>query len=144
MPMIKIEVKNLNVYFGSIHALKNASLKVYKNEILGAIGPANSGKTTFLRCLNRMNDLQTHFRAEGEVLLDGKDVYAPGTDVASLRKRIGFVFATPNPLPMSVFENIAYGPRRYGLRGRKGLEARVEDSLRKAALWDEVKDRLKD
>lgn len=141
---VKINVENLNVHFGAIHALKNISLEVYKNEILGAIGPANSGKTTFLRCLNRMNDLQTHFRAEGKVLLDGKDIYESGNDVASLRKRIGFVFATPNPLPMTVFENIAYGPRRYGLQGRMALETRVEDSLRKAALWEEVKDRLKE
>ncbi len=141
---VKINVGNLNVYFGAIHALRNISLEVYKNEILAAIGPANSGKTTFLRCLNRMNDLQPNFRVEGKVLLDGKNVYDTAVDVPFLRRRVGVVFATPTPLPMSVFENIAYGPRRLGTGKRSILEKIVERSLKKAALWDEVKNRLRD
>lgn len=141
---VKINVGNLNVYFGAIHALRNISLEVYKNEILAAIGPANSGKTTFLRCLNRMNDLQPNFRVEGKVLLDGKNVYDTAVDVPFLRRRVGVVFATPTPLPMSVFENIAYGPRRLGTGKRSILEEIVERSLKKAALWDEVKNRLRD
>lgn len=141
---IKIQTRNLDGFFGMIQALKGVSLDVYSNEILGAIGPANSGKTTFLRCLNRMNDLQASFRVEGRVLLDGKNIYDPGMDVPLLRKRVGVVFSTPNPLPMSVFENIAYGPRRLRMGKRSLLEEIVEKSLRKAALWEEVKDRLKD
>ncbi len=137
-----IHVRNLNVHYASAYALKNVSLFVKQHEILGIIGPANSGKTSFLRALNRLNDLDPEIRTEGVALLDGKDIYRE-MDAEEVRKRIGMVFALPLPLPMSIFDNIAYGPRRHGIRDVKRLSEIVEKSLKAAFLWDEVKDRLK-
>lgn len=139
---IKISVSNLVVTFGEAKALRGINQEVEANSILGVIGPAGSGKTAFLRALNRLNDLSFNCRTEGTVLLDGQDIYAPGFDVVDLRKRVGMVFALPVPLPMSIFDNITYGPRLCGIRKRSELEERVERSLKAAFLWEEVKDRL--
>ena len=139
----KVIVRNLSVFYGAKQALKGLNLSVEENEILGVIGPSNSGKTTFLRTLNRMNDLDQRFRHEGSVTIDEKDIYRDW-NVSQLRKKVGMVFALPTPLPISIFENLAYGPRRYGLRNYRRLEEIVERSLKAAFLWDEVKDRLKD
>lgn len=139
---IKIKVEDLNVYYGSKPAIQGLNLNVLKNEILGIIGPANSGKTTFLRTLNRLNDLQIHIKTHGRVFLDGKDIHQ--VDVAVLRKRVGMVFAMPLPLPLSIFDNLAYGPRMDGLKDKKKIQEIVERSLKAAYLWDEVKDRLKE
>ncbi|MFH1824021.1 MAG: phosphate ABC transporter ATP-binding protein PstB [Candidatus Firestonebacteria bacterium] len=136
----KITTKNLNCFFNDIHSIKSLNITVFENEILGIIGPASSGKTTFLRTLNRLNDLNVKFRREGKVYFDNKDIYE--MDSETLRKRVGMVFALPLPLPLSIFENIAYGPRRYGIKDRKKLEDIVAKSLFAAFLWDEVKDRL--
>jgi len=138
---IKIEAKNLNVWFGGAHALKSVNLDIKEKEILGIIGPSNSGKSSFLRCLNRLNDLNSKFRKEGEIRIDGTDIYE-AMDINVLRKRVGMVFALPMPLPMSIYENVAYGPMRHGVKDRKRLEEIVEFSLKEAYLWDEVKDRL--
>lgn len=138
----KLKAVDLNVYYGSFHALKHVSIDVYPQEILACIGASGCGKSTFLRCFNRMNDEIAGARVEGQVLVDGQDIYAPGTDLAELRRRVGMVFQHPNPFPMSVFDNVAYGPRLYGVRDRELLEHIVERSLRAAALWDEVKDDL--
>ena len=140
--MSKIVARELNAWYDKKCAVKSLSIEINKNEILGIIGPANSGKTTFLRCLNRLNDLEPHFRIEGNVLIDGWDIYAKGADVDALRKRVGMVFALPLPLPMSIYENIVYGPRRQGISARQKLDGIVENSLKEAYLWDEVKDRL--
>ncbi|OGS17499.1 MAG: phosphate ABC transporter ATP-binding protein [Elusimicrobia bacterium RIFOXYA2_FULL_50_26] len=140
--MSKIVARELNAWYDKKCAVKSLSIEINKNEILGIIGPANSGKTTFLRCLNRLNDLEPHFRIEGNVLIDGRDIYAKGADVDALRKRVGMVFALPLPLPMSIYENIVYGPRRQGISARQKLDGIVENSLKEAYLWDEVKDRL--
>lgn len=139
---IKIHVDNLNIFFGSIHAIKNLNLKIYKNEIIAIIGPANSGKTSFLRMLNRLNELETNFRYEGNIYLDAENIFA--MSLRKLRKKVGMIFAFPVPLPISIFDNVAYGPRMHGIRRRSELEAIVERALRNAGLWDEVKDRLKD
>ncbi|MBU0630587.1 MAG: phosphate ABC transporter ATP-binding protein [Candidatus Margulisbacteria bacterium] len=136
----KIEISGLNVWYDDAHALKDLTLNVFEHEILGVIGPSNSGKTSFLRCVNRLNDLHDNFRSGGEISLDGKDIHA--LDIHLLRKRIGIVFALPLPLPLSVFDNIAYGPRMHGITERTKLLEIAERSLRAAALWDEVKDRL--
>lgn len=133
-----VKVESLSVHFGSIYAIKNISIDINKNEILSIIGPANSGKTSFLRCLNRLNDLNPKSRIEGKILLDGKDIYRD-IKIEILRKKVGMIFALPIPLPMSIFNNIAYGPKRHGIK--KGLNEIVERSLRSAYLWDEVKDR---
>jgi phosphate transport system ATP-binding protein len=138
--MNKFEIINLNIWFAQVQALKNVSLQVHEHEILTAIGPSNSGKTTFLRMLNRLNDLNTYFRAEGDVLLDSIDVRT--LDVELLRKRVGMVFALPLPLPLSIFDNVAYGCRMYGIKSKKKLQEIVERSLQQAYIWDEVKDRL--
>jgi phosphate transport system ATP-binding protein len=138
----KISVRNLSVSFGGKPGLRQISLEIPAYRILSAIGPAGSGKTTFLRALNRMNDLTPNCRTEGQVLLDGEDLYRPDRDVIRLRKRVGMVFALPVPLPMSLFDNVTYGLRLSGERNRARLEQRVEESLRAAFLWDEVKDRL--
>ncbi|MFH1540278.1 MAG: phosphate ABC transporter ATP-binding protein PstB [Elusimicrobiota bacterium] len=138
----KIVTKDLNCFFGDVHSVKSLSITVFENEILGIIGPSNSGKTTFLRTLNRLNDLNIKFKKDGNIFLDGKDIY--GIDTETLRKRVGMVFALPLPLPLSVFENIAYGPRRHGTKDRKKLENIVEKSLSASFLWDEVKDRLEE
>jgi len=138
----KIKVENLNFYYGTVQALKNINLKVNKNEITALIGPSGCGKSTFIRTLNRMNDLIAGTKVEGKVFLDGKNIYSEDQDVVSLRKRVGMVFQKPNPFPMSIYDNIAYGPRIHGLKKRQQLDEIVEKSLKAAVLWDEVKDRL--
>lgn len=138
----KVEVDDLSVYYGSVAAVKHASLKIRENCVTALIGPSGCGKTTFIRALNRMHDLMPGTRVEGRVILDGSDIYAPNVNPVLLRHKIGMVFQRPNPFPKSIFENVAYGPRIHGTRDRASLEALVEHSLRRAALWDEVKDRL--
>lgn len=142
MREIAIRVENLSHYYGTQQSLKNINLQVYRNEILGIIGPAKSGKSTFLTCLNRLNDLIPESRVEGRILIDGQDIYGPGVDVVALRRKLGMVFATPVPLPMTIYENIVYGVRLLGKKDRRELDHIVEDSLEKAGLWSEVKDRL--
>lgn len=139
----KIEIKNFNVYFNKTQILKNINLNVPANKILGIIGPAGSGKTTFLRSLNRMNELEYGSNIEGSILLDGKNIYDADYDVVTLRKKIGMLFALPIPLPMSIYENVVYGPRLSGMSDKKHLDELVEKSLTEAYIWDEVKDRLK-
>lgn len=139
----KIKIENLSVSYGPIQSIRKASLEVNEFEILGIIGPANSGKTSLLRTLNRLNDENPLYRKSGRVLLDAVDIYEK-MDVPALRKKIGMVFALPTPLPLSVFDNVAYGPRLHGVRRAGELEEIVEKSLRAAFLWDEVKERLKD
>ena len=139
----KISTTNLNLYYGSNHALKNVSLDIYENQITAFIGPSGCGKSTYLKTLNRMNDLVPNVKIEGTVLLDGEDIYDPRVDTTLLRKKIGMVFQQPNPFPMSIYDNIAYGPRIHGIKNKAQLDEIVERSLKGAALWDEVKDRLK-
>ncbi|MBI5699977.1 phosphate ABC transporter ATP-binding protein [Candidatus Saganbacteria bacterium] len=139
--MVKVKINNLSVWYNNQPAVKNISLEVKTNEILGVIGPSNSGKTSFLKTLNRLNELYPNSRTTGEVLLDGLDIFKQ-VDKHLLRKRVGIVFALPLPLPLSIFDNIAYGPRMHGIKSRKKLQEIVERSLRSAAIWDEVKDRL--
>ena len=138
----KLSVKNLDLYYGSFHALKDISLDIGEREITAFIGPSGCGKSTFLKTLNRMNDLVEGCRITGDVRLDGADIYGD-MDVSTLRRRVGMVFQKPNPFPMSVYDNIAYGPRTHGIKKRDELDAIVEKSLRDAAIWDELKDRLK-
>lgn len=138
----KILVENLNLFYKDFQALKDVSLPISENHITALIGPSGCGKSTFLRTLNRMNDLYEGVRVEGTVLLEDQDIYSFGVDVVSLRKRVGMVFQRPNPFPMSVYDNIAYGPRIHGIKNKKQLDEIVEMSLRGAALWDEVQDRL--
>ncbi len=138
-----IQAKNLNLYYGENHALKNICLDLPEREITALIGPSGCGKSTFLRTINRMNDLIAGVRIEGQLLYRGEDVYAPGQSVTDLRRRVGMVFQKANPFPMSIYDNIAYGPRTHGIRSRAKLDEIVESSLRGAALWDEVYDRLK-
>lgn len=138
----RIEVEDLNVYFDEIQVLKDVNIKIHKNTVTALIGPSGCGKSTFIRTLNRMNDLIDTFRMEGTVLLDGEDIYDPKVDVVDLRKKVGMVFQKPNPFPKSVFDNVAYGLRVHGITDKNVLEQRVEESLRSAALWDEVKDKL--
>ena len=138
----KFEIKDLNLYYGDYHALKNINMNLAENEITAFIGPSGCGKSTFLKCLNRMNDLVEGCKITGSVTLDGEDIYG-NMDVNKLRKRVGMVFQNPNPFPMSVYDNIAYGPRTHGVRNKKVLDEIVERSLRNAAIWDELKDRLK-
>jgi len=140
--MYRIEVEDLNVYFDEAHILKDINLKIPKNTVTALIGPSGCGKSTFIRTLNRMNDVISGFRHEGHVYLDGKDIYDPDMDVVELRKKVGMVFQKPNPFPKSIFENVAYGLRVHGYDDRDFIEERVEESLRAAALWDEVKDKL--
>ncbi|MCL6448178.1 MAG: phosphate ABC transporter ATP-binding protein PstB [Armatimonadetes bacterium] len=139
---IKILVKDLNLFYKDFQALKDVNLEIQANKITALIGPSGCGKSTFLRTLNRMNDLFEGVRVEGTVQLDGRDIYSPDVDVVSLRKRVGMVFQKPNPFPMSVYDNVAYGPRVHGIRSKRQLDEIVELSLRSAVLWDEVKDRL--
>ncbi|MCA1563227.1 MAG: phosphate ABC transporter ATP-binding protein PstB [Acidobacteria bacterium] len=142
---VGIEVEHLNFYYGEKRALEDISLRIQSHLVTAFIGPSGCGKSTFLRTLNRMNDIIAGSRAEGKVLIEGRDVYAPGTDVVALRRRVGMVFQKSNPFPKSIFENVAYGLRINGLAGsRSELHARVEESLQSAAIWDEVKDRLHD
>jgi phosphate transport system ATP-binding protein len=139
--MVKLKINNLNVWYEKNHAVKELNLEVQANEILGIIGPSNSGKTSFLKTLNRLNELNPGFTVTGEILLDGKNIFTE-LDKHLLRKRVGIVFALPLPLPLTIFDNIAYGPRLHGLKNRARLEEIVEESLKAAAIWDEVKDRL--
>ena len=139
----KIQTQNLNLYYGENHALKNVSLDLYENKITAFIGPSGCGKSTYLKTLNRMNDLVDNVKIEGTVLLDDEDIYDPQVDTTLLRKKIGMVFQQPNPFPMSIYDNVAYGPRIHGLKNKAKLDEIVEQSLRGAALWDEVHDRLK-
>jgi len=138
----KISIQNLNCYYGKHQAVSNLNLNIPANCITGIFGPANSGTTTLLRVLNRMNELSPEARIEGNVLLNGENIYAPGYHIIELRRKVGMVFEVPAPLPMSIFENIAYGPRLSGIKNRTALAETVENALRMAVLWDEVKDRL--
>ena len=141
--MKKLEIKDLNLFYGDFHALKNIQMNIEENRITAFIGPSGCGKSTLLRSINRMNDLVEGCRIEGQILLDGKNVYDRSMDINMLRKRVGMVFQKPNPFPMSIYDNIAYGPRTHGIRNRKKLDEIVEKSLRDAAIWEECKDRLK-
>ena len=139
----KVRTNKLKLYYGDTLALKKVSIDVRENSVLALIGPSGCGKSTFLRTINRMNDLIENVKYEGEVLLDGVNIYQPDTDVVMLRKRVGMVFQRPNPFPMSIYDNVAYGPRVHGVKAKAVLDEVVEKSLIDAALWDEVKDRLK-
>lgn len=141
--MSKIIVKDLDLYYGDFKALKNINIEIEPNEITAFIGPSGCGKSTLLRCLNRMNDLVEGCKIEGSVLLDGTDIYGKNVDVNLLRKKVGMVFQKPNPFPMSIYDNIAYGPRTHGIKNKTQLDEIVETSLKNAAIWDECKDRLK-
>lgn len=141
---IKLEVKDLNLFYGNDQALKNINLKIPEKKVTAFIGPSGCGKSTLLRCFNRMNDLVDICRIQGQILMDTKDIYDKNVDVAELRRQIGMVFQKPNPFPKSIYENVAYGLRLQGVQSRRLLDEVVEKSLRGAALWDEVKDRLHD
>ena len=143
MEQDKIVIEHLNLWYGSFQALKDINLRLPANEITAFIGPSGCGKSTLLKSLNRMNDLVEGCRIEGTVTLDGEDIFSRKMDVNLLRKRVGMVFQKPNPFPMSIYDNVAYGPRTHGVRSRVKLDEIVEKSLRGAAIWDEVKDRLK-
>lgn len=138
----KMEVKNLDLWYGDFQALHGMDLEINNNEVLAFIGPSGCGKSTLLKTLNRMNDLVPSARIQGEVMLDGESIYSPNYDVNQLRKRVGMVFQQPNPFPKSIYENVAYGPKTHGLKDKETLDQIVEESLRKAAIWDEVKDSL--
>lgn len=142
MSNIKFDVKNLNLHYGKFHALKDVNMEIPEKQITAFIGPSGCGKSTFLKCLNRMNDLVEGCNITGDVKLDGEDIFG-GMDVNLLRKRVGMVFQNPNPFPMSVYDNIAYGPRTHGIHSKEKLDEIVERSLKQAAIWDELKDRLK-
>ena len=142
MPTI-IDVKDLNLWYGTHQALHHVNMEIPANEITALIGPSGCGKSTFLKTLDRMNDLVEDVKITGEVIYQGQDIYAPSVDVTWLRKQIGMVFQKPNPFPMSIYDNVAYGPRTHGIRSKARLDEIVESSLRGAAIWDEVKDRLK-
>jgi len=141
---LKMRTRDLDFYYADFRALQDVSLEFYANEVTALIGPSGCGKSTLLRCLNRMNDLIPYSRVDGEVLLDGEDIYHPTVDVVALRRRIGMVFQKPNPFPKTVFDNVAYGLRVNGIKDRAFIVERVEQTLKLAALWDEVKDRLYD
>jgi phosphate transport system ATP-binding protein len=141
---IKMSANGLNFFYGSFKALDDISLDFVINEVTALIGPSGCGKSTFLRCLNRMNDLIPSSRADGNVVLDGENIYDPSVDVVSLRRRIGMVFQKPNPFPKTIFENVAYGLRVNGLKDKAAIREQVAESLKQAAIWDEVKDRLND
>lgn len=140
--MLTIDAKNVDFYYGDFHALKNINLEVEKNKVVALIGPSGCGKSTFLRLLNRMNDLIDGTRMTGTVQIEGKDIYSPGIHVDELRKEVGMVFQKPNPFPKSIFENVAYGLRVNGIKDKNFIEERVVETLKAAALWDEVKDKL--
>ena len=143
MTEVKMSAKDLHLWYGEMEALKGVSLDMNKNSVTALIGPSGCGKSTFLKTLNRMNDLVEGCRIEGDVRLDGEDIFRKGIDLAELRKRVGMVFQKPNPFPMSIYDNIAYGPRVHGIRKKKVHDEIVEKALRGAALWDEVHDRLR-
>ena len=136
-------IKDLNLWYSAHHALHDVTMDIPKHQVTALIGPSGCGKSTFLKVLNRMQDLVEGVRIEGQVLFGDQDIYSPRTDVTELRKQVGMVFQKANPFPMSIYDNVAYGPRVHGIRGKAELDAVVEESLRGAALWDEVKDRLK-
>ena len=138
----KIQVRNLNFYYGKFHALKNINLDIAKNQVTAFIGPSGCGKSTLLRTFNKMIELYPEQRAEGEILLDGDNILTNSQDIALLRAKVGMVFQKPTPFPMSIYDNIAYGPRTHGIHSKAKLDEIVENSLRSAAIWDEVKDRL--
>jgi len=139
-----ISTHDLNLWYGGKHALQSVTMRIPKNRVTALIGPSGCGKSTLLRCFNRLNDLIDRVKITGGILFDGRDIQAPGTDVVGLRKKVGMVFQKPNPFPKSIRENVAYGPRIHGITDRSALDRIVEESLRHAALWDEVKDRLDD
>jgi len=141
---LKMSTRDLDFYYADFRALQDVSLEFYANQVTALIGPSGCGKSTLLRCLNRMNDLIPYSRVDGEVLLDGEDIYHPTVDVVTLRRRIGMVFQKPNPFPKTVFDNVAYGLRVNGIKDKSFIVGRVEQTLKLAALWDEVKDRLYD
>jgi len=143
MEKIQICAKNVNLYYGAARVLKDVSADILENNVTALIGPSGCGKSTFLRCINRMNDFIPSARFEGEIRIDGNDIYGRGTDVIALRRKVGMVFQKPNPFPMSIYDNVAYGPRLHGIRNREKLDEIVRGSLTGAALWDEVKDKLK-
>lgn len=139
----KIKVEHLNLHFGNHHVLKDINMEIKSNAVTALIGPSGCGKSTFLKTLNRMQDLVSTVKIDGLVTIDGKDIYAKDVDPTQLRKKVGMVFQQPNPFPMSIYDNVAYGPRIHGIKDKKTLDAIVEKSLKDAAIWDEVKDRLK-
>ena len=139
----KIKVEHLNLHFGDHHVLKNINMEIKSNAVTALIGPSGCGKSTFLKTLNRMQDLVSTVKIDGLITIDGKDIYAKDVDPTLLRKKVGMVFQQPNPFPMSIYDNVAYGPRIHGIKDKKVLDEIVEKSLRSAAIWDEVKDRLK-
>ena len=139
-----ISTTNLNLWYHEKHALQSVSMRIPKNKVTALIGPSGCGKSTLLRCFNRLNDLIDHVKITGKITLDNEDIHTPGTDVVTLRKKIGMVFQKPNPFPKSIWENVAYGPKVHGVKEKKELDRIVEQSLRHAAIWDEVKDRLND
>ena len=139
----KISIENMNLHYGDFHAIRDVCMRIPAGEITAFIGPSGCGKSTVLKSINRMNDLVENCRISGRLCLDEMDIYAPSTDVSELRRRVGMVFQKPNPFPMSVYDNIAYGPRTHGIRSRARLDEIVEKSLKSAAIWNEVKDRLK-
>jgi phosphate transport system ATP-binding protein len=138
----KIQIQKLSLYYGKFQALGDISMDIPSNKITAIIGPSGCGKSTLLRSLNRMNDLVPNVKVEGDIILEGQNIYAPGIDVVDVRRRVGMVFQRPNPFPKSIYDNVAYGPRLYGIHRRVELDAIVERSLLQAALWDEVKDKL--
>lgn len=142
MEKSKISVERLNLHYGTNHVLKDVSMEIRSHTVTAFIGPSGCGKSTFLKCINRMNDLAENVRIEGRILLDGEDIYDRRVDTTLLRKKVGMVFQQPNPFPMSIYDNVAYGPRLHGVRSRETLDEIVEESLREAAVYDEVKDRL--
>ena len=142
MAEIEIESRNLNLWYGDVQALKNITMAVPEKKVTAVIGPSGCGKSTFIRCINRMNDLIKDCRITGELLFEGRNIYDKAVDVVALRKKIGMVFQKPNPFPMSVYDNVAYGPRVHGVREREELDRIVEESLKASALWDEVADIL--
>jgi phosphate transport system ATP-binding protein len=142
MDRVAIRAKNFSHYFRNIQSLKNICIEIFRNEIFGIIGPAGSGKSTFLRALNRLNDFDAGSRVEGSIEIDGKDIYGPDINVVELRRKLGMVFATPVPLPRSIYENVVFGSRMAGVRGKKKLNELAVNSLIKTSLWEEVKDRL--
>jgi phosphate transport system ATP-binding protein len=139
-----ITTNNVNLWYNEKRALESVSIKIPKNKVTALIGPSGCGKSTLLRCFNRLNDLIDHVKITGEIMLDDKNIQESGTDVVMLRKKVGMVFQKPNPFPKSIFENVAYGPRVHGVKNKNELDTIVEQSLRHAALWDEVKERLND
>ena len=140
--MNKFEVKNLNLFYGKVQALKNINIEIEENKVTAFIGPSGCGKSTFIRCFNRMNDLIEECKIDGDMTFDGEDIYAPSVDVVDLRTRVGMVFQKPNPFPMSIYDNVAYGLRCQGIKDKKILDEVVINSLKKAAIYEEVKDRL--